>query len=200
MAGRTVTVEEWQSEQAEEERVKAETINAFREAVRKSDLEGFVNSFCDIAGNNPYLLERAFKAIRNLPPPSIDIRQAFVWAWLEWGDGLRSQITNDVVLLDALWKLLPPYEGPRITLYRGELFANRRRRSYGMSWTKYRDMGEGYAKRDCYGSGGSVLLETIAEPGAIICACPRSEDKGEGEFVVDRRRLGKVRVLERFSN
>jgi hypothetical protein len=94
-----------------------------------------------------YLLERAFKAIRNLPPLSINCRQAFVQFWLEEGDALRSQVNNDVVLLDALWKLLPPYDGPAMTLYRGESFWNRRRRSYGMSWTRYRDMGEGYAKR-----------------------------------------------------
>jgi hypothetical protein len=181
---------------AEQEHLEAETVNAFRKAVRTNDPEGLANSFADAA--DKYLLERAFKAIRNLPPLSIDIRERFVWVWLEWGDSLRSQVNNDVVLLDALWKLLPPYKGPAMTLYRGELFANRQYRTYGMSWTKYRDMGEGYAKlRSC--PGGSVLLETIAEPGAIICACPRSEDKGEGEFVVDRRRLGKVRVLERFS-
>jgi hypothetical protein len=50
---------------------------------------------------------------------------------------------------------------------------------------------------------GTVLVETLAPPEAILSApallLPDDENAGE-EYVVDRRRLGKVRVVSRFAN
>ncbi|MBN9438065.1 hypothetical protein [Bosea sp. (in: a-proteobacteria)] len=48
--------------------------------------------------------------------------------------------------------------------------------------------------------GGSVHLKTEAPATAIICApCLIDDGMDEGEFLVDRRRLGRVEVVDRFS-
>jgi hypothetical protein len=48
--------------------------------------------------------------------------------------------------------------------------------------------------------GGSVLIQTLAPPDAIICAPYRLNNRyGENEYLVDRRRLDRVTVLLRFS-
>ena len=48
--------------------------------------------------------------------------------------------------------------------------------------------------------GGSVLLEAKASSEAIISAPALLGDYyGEEEYIVDRRRLSAVKVLERFS-
>jgi hypothetical protein len=47
---------------------------------------------------------------------------------------------------------------------------------------------------------GSVLLQVEAGPETIICApCLLADHYGEDEYLVDRRRLGRVTVFERFS-
>jgi hypothetical protein len=48
-------------------------------------------------------------------------------------------------------------------------------------------------------TGGSVLLETLAPAEAIICAPALLDDRyGEKEYIVDRRRLTFVNVIDRF--
>src|SRR5690606_17139289 len=93
--------------------------------------------------------------------------------------------------------LLPPYDGAPMLLYRGEGARNLRRRTYGPSWTKSREMAETFALQDRwrYTRGGSVLLETLAPAEAIICA---SDEFQEEEYLVDRRMLDNVKVLDRY--
>jgi hypothetical protein len=48
--------------------------------------------------------------------------------------------------------------------------------------------------------GGSVLLEAFAPREAIVCAPGLLDDRyGEQEYVVDRRLLKAITVIERFS-
>ena len=48
--------------------------------------------------------------------------------------------------------------------------------------------------------GGSVLLRTRAPAAAIICDTGHINNRhGEDEYIVDRRQLGAVTVLERFA-
>jgi hypothetical protein len=48
---------------------------------------------------------------------------------------------------------------------------------------------------------GSVLLETLAPAEAIICHIEEDEDRyGEEEYSVDRRRLHRVRVVEKYAH
>jgi hypothetical protein len=93
--------------------------------------------------------------------------------------------------------LLPPYKGGPLRLYRGDSADNRRRRTYGLSWTQDREVAYGFANsiwRDF--DGGSVVLTTLAAPEAIISRPGTRNDKyGEKEYLVDRR-LVKVDLVD----
>ena len=118
------------------------------------------------------------------------------------GDHVRQDVNNDLALADALRVLLPPHLGPAVTLYRGESAWNRRRRKYGLSWSATAEVARQYASSGTYRTfaGGAVLLETFARPEAIICAPLMHDDRySEQEYLVDRRRLRAVMVLERYS-
>lgn len=128
-------------------------------------------------------------------------REFFLRVFIRYGDHLRQECT-DLVLADGLRILLPKYRGPAQHLYRGEIFPNRRRRTYGLSWSASADVARSHAKKgECRACrGGSVLLETMAPADAIISRVRFSEDRyGEIEYVVDRRRLTSVKVIERFT-
>ena len=132
-----------------------------------------------------------------------DFRSTFLTLWEHAGDTLRSKINNDLLLLDLLREFLPAYTGPALELFRGETAWNRRRRTYGMAWSADREAAACFAgHRDRRASmGGSVLVRTVAPSEAIICA-PHvlgARRPAEAEYIVDRRRLTDVTVLERFA-
>jgi hypothetical protein len=143
----------------------------------------------------------AMRAVSRQPSLPHITREFFLRVFVRFGDHLRSEC-DDLVLADGLRMLLPKYRGPAIHLYRGENFTNRRRRTYGLSWSASADVARCHAKGClCRSSlGGSVLLETMASADAIICRVPKSQDRySEEEFVVDRRHLTSVKVIERFT-
>jgi hypothetical protein len=114
---------------------------------------------------------------------------------------MRDAANDDRALLDALRQLLPPYRGNPLTLYRGESAFNRRRRTYGPSWTSSLETARAFA----YGvwrtfDGGSVVLKSLVPSDAIIYApASHSDHYGEDECLVDRHKLGRVEVIERVS-
>jgi hypothetical protein len=70
----------------------------------------------------------------------------------------------------------------------------------GLAWSASVNVARDFAKSlwQTY-QGGSVLLETQAPGASIICALATSNDcGGEQEYLVDRRFLGTVKVIERF--
>jgi hypothetical protein len=142
------------------------------------------------------------RAVANAPAPD-DFRFWFlVKVWIEQGDHIRSEVDDDLVLNKALWSLLPRYIGPApLTLYRGETLFNRRRRTYGQAWTTDMEIARNVALGPFRSfEGGSVLLKTTASRRAIISAPAHGEDRyGEQEYLVDRRRLERVEVVERFT-
>jgi hypothetical protein len=107
-----------------------------------------------------------------------------------------------MALVKALRVLLPAYTGPRLTLYRGDSAWNRRRRSYGLSWTASQAVAEAFADGPLWRScqGGSVLLQADVPPEAIICGPSLLANRyGEEEYLVDRRHLRSVAVLRRYT-
>jgi hypothetical protein len=142
-----------------------------------------------------------FMAVRRVTSVPSKVRERFLAIWVNHGDSIRSAVADDLVLIDGLRVLLPPYEGPAMTLYRGEGAWNRRRRTYGLSWSADRGVGESFAQglwQTC--EGGSVLLESAAPAGAIICSpAMLGTDRDEAEYLVDRRRLARVAVLQRYA-
>ena len=141
------------------------------------------------------------RAVSRQPSVPRVTREFFLRVFIKWGDHLRQEC-SDLVLADGLRMLLPKYGGSAKRLYRGESFSNRRRRTYGLSWSASADVARCHAeKRESRSSpGGSLLLETMAPADSIISRVPATTDHyHEEEYVVDRRRLTSVGVLERFT-
>jgi hypothetical protein len=145
---------------------------------------------------------RAFKAIVRASDVPDDFRRAFLAYWISFGEGMRSDSDSDLVLMSALWKLLPTYSGPALTLFRGDSAYNRKRRTYGLSWTSSEEVARDFAQGIWRTfKGGSVVLKCTAPPGAIICmpALDVDDRYGETEYLVDRRKIMCVEVVQRFA-
>ena len=142
----------------------------------------------------------AMRAVSRLPSVPRVTTQFFLRVLIKYGDKLRQEC-SDLILADGLRVLLPKYKGPDMHLYRGDSFLNRSRRTYGLSWTSSVEVARNHAKGFwIHSEGGSVVIETHAPRDAIICKVPKSEDRyNEAEYVVDRRRLTTVKVVERFA-
>lgn len=193
--GSTMNVHPWFAERRRQVR---SAVREFAEAVRTSDPVRFTDALCAIDEISAWA--PAMRAIARLSPTDA-FRKCGLSMWVHNGDSLRSEINDDIVLVNTMRTLLPRYTGPAQTIYRGDSAINRRRRTYGLSWSRSFDVGREYAlaRRDKY-IAGTVLLQAHALPDAIVCAPALLDDRyGEEEFVVDRRRLRDVKVLERFT-
>ena len=189
---------------AEEERKAKGAVRDFVQGAANGDvdllwgsLEGLTAGEYDGGG-----WRRALRAVTRRGRVPRATREAFLQIFLTYGERLRQDAGDDLVLLDALRVLLPRYKGPSVTLYRGESAMNRRHRRYGSSWSSLCDVALGYAEAGDYrrSKGGSVLLVTRAPRLAILCAPALVDNRyGEQEYVVDRRCLRSVDVEERFS-
>ena len=182
------------------ERQAREAVRDLVRAVHAGDAE----SFCDAAeafDTFPNCWRDFMRKVAKKPCPSDDFRKGFLKIWLRDGDTIRLRVDDDLVLCDGLRSLLPRYAGPTLTLYRGDSARNRRRRTYGLSWSANRDTARGHAMGVWRSSeGGSVLLEAKVSSEAIISAPALLDDYyGEEEYIANRRRLSVVKVLERFS-
>jgi hypothetical protein len=129
-----------------------------------------------------------------------DLRMSFYTTWVHHGDHIRLAIDDDLLLIEALRKLLPPYGGSDMTLYRGECMPNRKRRTYGPSWTSSKNVARDFAEifHRC-SDGGAVLLKARVPKVNIIAKLNKGYDPlQEREYLVDRRNLKDVYVLKTF--
>ncbi|CAH1696841.1 IncF plasmid conjugative transfer protein TraG [Hyphomicrobiales bacterium] len=171
-------------------------------AVRGGEADRALQAICHAA--DLYISREAFLRIARLPPAAPEIQDAFLMLFTSNGDSLRSMVNDDRVLARALRVLLRSYSGPAVRLWRGELAANARYRRYGASWTVSRDVAEAFAQSEIrrQSRGGTVVLETLAPPEAILCARalhPDHLESNEQEFIVDRWKLNKVQIVSRFE-
>ncbi len=183
---------------AEQRRRERDIVRSFAAAVRSNNLVGCTVLFEDL---EQFGLWRFIPRAISKFSPSEEFRKLFLAVWLEQGDDIRSSAGDDRALVDVLRILLPTYSGPSRLLFRGEGAWNRKRKTYGLSWSDKEEVARGFAKKwVAMYDGGTVLLKTVAPADAIISApCLVADRYEEGEFIVDRRRLKKVLVLERFS-
>jgi hypothetical protein len=159
---------------------------------------------------------------REIQVVSPDIQFAFQRVWIE-SKTLPRRVDDHAALCEAARILLPKYQGPPVRLFRGAGAVERRRRAYGMSWSAQIAAAERFAEERRVMDRGSVLLETLAPPEAIISAIvypePFTEAEiaelkarhpdvateepsgygAEGEYVLDRRLLGAVQVIRRLA-
>lgn len=171
------------------------------DAVRANDVERFAAAL-DALDYQDNAFTRAMREVAKLPRPSAEFQSSCFQLWLRNGDHFRDLTNGANVLAAGLRVLLPPYTGPALMIYRGDSWFNRCRRTYGLSWTASIEVGRHFAAdtiwRTCV--GGSVLLETMAPADAIVCAPGLIDDRyAEQEIIVEPRRLGKVKVVERFE-
>ena len=188
--------------QRERDAARRRAARAFATSVHSGDADATFAAFQVLTQSySAGLWRMAMRAVAKAPCPSRALRRRLLDMYVAWGDNLRQEVSDDLLLCDALRMMLLPYAGPARVLYRGEIGENQRRRTYSLSWSQDIDVARHFAQgitRTCI--GGSVLLKTTAPPSAIICAPSNAADRyGEREFLVDRRRLHKVEVVERFS-
>lgn len=132
--------------------------------------------------------------------PRSTITDAFYTYWTTRGFRIRAHVADDVLMLDALWLLLPRYHGAALPLYRGENLDRWRRRQIGFGWTANRPVAVMFASGLAASEGmGGILIGTDARADAIIAGPGRhSQYLGEDEYIVDPRRLGSIMPLEQF--
>jgi hypothetical protein len=159
-------------------------------------------NYCLYEARRRGVLRGVFHRLASMPAPSARVKTAFHSAWVTQGLWWRDNLNDDDLLLDVMRKFMPGYTGPPLELFRGERWSNHESGKYGLSWTTERSIAEMFARglNDCEVTGG-VLLRTIAGPDAII-AVPNDHSQylGESEYVVDRRELHDVEVLERLRS
>jgi hypothetical protein len=183
---------------------------AFVEACQSGDAERFqlATAFLADCGSG---WTRAFRQLARAQLGSVSeqIQHEFQLRWFE-SKGLARQCDDKPALLDGLRLLFIPYQGPTVRLFRGAAaFEARARKFYGPSWTTDIEEADRFARQYQHASGGSVVLETLASPEAVISA-PGSTGAywsnkdgerhyDEQEYIVDGRLLQQVTVARRYS-
>ena len=122
----------------ERHRQERDAIDAFVISAQTGDAARFENSFelMDLSGT----WRRAFRALIRSGQVDDSIKPVFTEAWLRTGDRMSDQVGDSLVFVSALRLFLPAYEGPTLTLLRGDSFWSWERRSYGASWSADRDV------------------------------------------------------------
>ena len=208
---------EWRRQHRRENRIERERIAALMKAYWARDSAAvFYNMTCDL-----FPWSRAFKEFAKLTAVPKKMQRAFQAAWVET-KGTSLSASDPALLTTALRAIMPPYTGRRaVRLFRGASWVEHERREYGHSWTASAAAAEDFA-RDPRQTlpGGSVLLETLVPPSAIISkfkypkpftSAEKAAFLSEGpnikivewheeqEYLVDPRELGEVTVRQRYS-
>jgi hypothetical protein len=202
--------EEWQRQLRAERHLERTGAKTFVEACQSGDAERFqlATAFLADCGSG---WTRAFRQLARAQLGSVseEIQHEFQLRWFE-SKGLARQCDDKPALLDGLRLLFIPYHGPAMRLFRGAAAHEARaRKFYGPSWTSNIDEADRFARQYQYAHGGSVVLETLASPDAIISA-PGSTGAywadadgerryDEQEYIVDGRRLQQVTVARRYK-
>ena len=119
--------------------------------------------------------------------------------WVEAGHRIREQIGNDSLLSQMLRRLLPPYQGGPIRLYRGENIYRWNLGKVGFCWTEDIEIARMFAQGLNAVRGGGVLLSGEFQPEAVISG-PGSHSRylGENQFTVDPFLLATTCALAKY--
>src|SRR5260370_33719107 len=88
----------------------------------------------------------AFQFLADFKNFSDKAQIAFLAIWTEYGHHIRREVADDVVVLDALRRLLPAYDGPDVCLCRGEPCKDYSVQHHGICWSSDRQAAEIYAR------------------------------------------------------
>jgi hypothetical protein len=200
--------EDFQRQLRAERRLEQIGAKALVEACQSGDAERFQAATAFLADCGGWT--RAFRRLARAKLDSVSeqIKHEFQLRWFE-SKGLAVRCDDKPALLAGLRLLFIPYQGPAVRLFRGAAAHEARaRKFYGPSWTTDIDEADGFARQYQYKTGGSVVLETLASPEAIISA-PGSTGAywsnldgerryDEQEYIVDGRLLQQVTVARRY--
>lgn len=105
------------------------------------------------------------------------------------------------MLVRALLRWLPSYQGDGLILYRGESADRAASKQHGLCWTPDVKVATTFASGlNAVRPAGGVLLRSYASREAIISGPGRhSKYLQEEEHTVDPARLTDIEVLERFQ-
>ncbi len=150
----------------------------------------------------------AMTLVAKLPRVSPEIQNAFVSIWIE-SKHIPLSVGDRRITAAGLRVLMPGnYAGPPITLYRGAISVERRRGTYGFSWSTDLDTARTFAISNAHAipqvdaaplRTQGVLLRTVAPPDAVLLIRPPEGYYDEGEVIVDPFRLDKVALVERLN-
>jgi hypothetical protein len=131
---------------------------------------------------------------------SEDLRAAFHLQWTVRGHRIREAKRDDRGLAVVLRRVLPPYQGQGLTIFRGEQAVRATRGQVGFNWSADRKVAEMFASGLCATyPGGGVLLRAYAPVDAFISgAGDHSAYLGENELVVDPGQLEGITELARY--
>lgn len=129
-------------------------------------------------------------------------RERCLTSWVTHGGRIREEIGDDKLLVQLLREVLPRYEGPSLTLYRGESAERFHGGRIGLCWTSQRHTAEMFgAGLNAYYPGGGVLLSATVDAVAIISGPGKhSRWLGEAEHTIDPHKLTELEVLSRYPN
>lgn len=175
---------------------KHQTLCKFQEFLKNEDSEGL-----QVAMRTMDRLEcwcEIFKRL-SLNPNGVTGKQLLKF-WVTYGlYHIPNSLKGDLVyFVDALKMLVPPYSGPSLKLYRGELEARHQNRIYGIAWTSRLEAAVVFARRREPDEGTGVVLEIDATPSMIVVRCEDSHLwNHEQEYIIDPRHIQEVRSLDR---
>lgn len=179
------------------------SLRKFKRALLGGNVDALSDACADIDAE--YIWPRAWKRVINIKQElSDDVKRFFVSVWFQFGEHLRQEAADDLLFIDALRKIMPPYKGRDMTLYRGETASNRDHHTYGPCWDAQRYVARQHAERGfCRQSeGGSRLLQAKVPASAIITHIGSYRpNSAEDEYLIDRRGLPEnaVRCVEAFA-
>ncbi|UVS88009.1 hypothetical protein EFP18_21515 [Burkholderia glumae] len=143
-----------------------------------------------------------FRTLAESPPQTKEVAVNFHTQWHTSHHFMRQLIADDDLIMDVLWTWLPRYEGPSMTLYRGENLDRFEIGNIGTGWSDQHATARMFARGlNNVGKGGVVLK--VNAPAEAIIAGPSEHSLwlGEREFSIDRRKLDKTVIaqVEQFS-
>lgn len=129
-------------------------------------------------------------------------REHCLTSWVTHGGRIREDIGDDKLLVQLLREVLPRYEGPSLTLYRGESWERFQDSRIGLCWSSQRHTAEMFGQGlNAYYPGGGVLLSATVDATAILSGPGKhSRWLGEAEYTIDPHRLTELEVLQRYPN
>ena len=169
------------------QRNDAEALWAAVVSLNQGSIDGWTLAMCRIADE----VDKVSPAIQEL--------FLVVWIAMTW---LPLCVRDDATLSVALRVLLPPYDGPAVTLFRGTTVGEWETRAFGFSWTTALGTAIRFADEHERRGAPGCVLHTLASPDAVICASSAmigASVEGENEFVIDPFRLGAVSRIQTAS-